>query len=77
MHCRMTRLAYCLLCSQSGAQFCLRKTVLSNEVDVSLESVDLALDSFYVDDFLTSVASTAELETLYHEIKALLDSSGF
>ena len=77
VHCWMTRLAYGLLCSQSGAKFCLRKTILSNEVDVSSETVDLALDSFYVEDFLTSVASTADLETLHHEIKTLLDSGGF
>ena len=60
----MTRFAFGLLCSQSGGQFCLRKTILSDEVDASPEAINLTLDSFYVDDFLTSVASTAELETL-------------
>ena len=54
IHWRMTRLAYGLICSQSGAQFCHQQTVANNEVEISKFTRDLA-SSFYVDDFLTSV----------------------
>ena len=64
IHCRMTRLAYGLICSQSEAQFCLQQTVLRNEIEASSLTVGLANSSFYV-------------LTLYSEIVPLLESGGF
>ena len=61
IHCRMTRLAYGLLCSQSGAQFCLRRAISNNETAAAPETLELALHSFYVDDLLTSVSASSEL----------------
>ena len=69
----MTRLAFRLLCSQSGAQFCLQAA----EIGASSKTVELASSSFYVDDFLTSVSSSAELLSLYSEVRALLSAEGF
>ena len=77
IHCRMTRLAYGLLCSQSGAQFCLRRAILNNETAAAPETLELALRSFYVDDLLTSVSASSELLKFYEEITALLESGGF
>jgi len=71
LHCPMTWLAYGLLCSQSGAQVCLRKTILNNEVKVSPESVNSALSSY-----LASFAFVSELQKLFCEIKILLESRG-
>ena len=61
IHCRMTRLAYGLLCSQSGAQFCQRRAILNNENAAAPETLELALRSFYVDDLMTSVSASLEL----------------
>ena len=72
----MTRLAYGLIGSQSGAQFCLQQTVANNEVEISKFTRNLA-SSFYVDDFLTSVSSIHELFTVYDEIRKLMHSGGF
>jgi len=77
IHCRMTRLAFGLLCAQSGAQFCLQKTVSNNEVGVSKLTVDLASSCFYVDDLLASVCTKSDLLILFNEIKVLLESGGF
>ena len=77
IHCKMARLAYGLICSQSGAQFCLQQTVANTEVEISKFTRDLASSSFYVDDFLTSVSSTYELFTVYDEIRKLMHSGGF
>ena len=77
IHCKMTRLAYGLICSQSGAQFCLRQTVANTEVEISKFTRNLASSSFYVDDFLTSVSSTHELFTVCDEIWKLMHSGGF
>ena len=72
IHCRMTRLAYGLLCSQSGAQFCLNRAITSNEARVSQETVETALSFFYVDDLLTSASSSSLLRKFYFEIKEML-----
>ena len=77
IHCRMTRLAYGLICAQSGAQFCLQQAISRNEVGVSAFTVDLASSSFYVDDFLTSASSQSKLLILHSEIFELLQSGGF
>ena len=69
----MTRLAYGLLCSQSGAQFCLRRAISNNETAAAPETLELALRSFYVDDLLTSVPASSELLKFFKEITALLE----
>ena len=50
----MTRLSFGLLCAQSAALFCLDKALLDNVTNASLETIVLALKSFYVDDSLFS-----------------------
>ena len=77
IHCKMTRLACGLICSQSGAQFCLQQTVANTEVEIFKLTRDLASSSIYVEDFLTSVSSTQELFTVYDEIRKLMHSGGF
>ena len=44
---------------------------------VLTKTVELTSSSFYVDDFLTSVSSSAELLSFYSEVRALLSAGGF
>ena len=77
IHCRMTRLAYGLICSQSEAQFCLQQTVLRDEIEASSLTAGLANSSFYVMTFWQVFFSRSELLTLYSEIVPHLESGGF
>ena len=75
--CRMTRLSFGLLCAQSAALFCLEKALTDNDTKASIETILMALRSFYVDDGLFSFDNEESLLLFYEEIIPLLNSRGF
>ena len=74
---RMTRVSFGLRCAQSAALFCLEKALTDNDTNASIETILLALRSFYVDDGLFSFDNEESLLLFYDEIIPLLNSRGF
>ena len=72
---KFKRLPYCLNCSMSMADYCLRKTVNDNVVRIS--AIEAVKSSVYVDDGLISCKDVAEGRKCANEIIALLQSGGF
>jgi len=69
--------AFGLTSSPFIAAYALRQVALDNVAGVSDKTIATALDSFYVDDLLTSVSTEKELVSLVSEFDRLLGSRGF
>ena len=63
--------------SPSCSSFALKKTAEDNRKYFDAEIIDTVNRNFYVDDCLTSVASTHEAVHLVHQLLALLRRGGF
>ena len=73
----MTRLSLGLLLAQRASLYCLDHAIQDNATNASLETVLIALKSFYVDDGLFSFSSKDELIAFFKEIMPLLASHRF
>jgi len=69
--------AFGLTLSPFIAAYALRQVALDNVAGVSDKTIATALDSFYVNDLLTSVSTEKELVSLVSEFDRLLGSRGF
>ena len=74
---RFKRLPFGLNCSMSMADYCLKKTATDNDVRASPETVNLVINSFYVDDGLVSCKNVEEGKARASELVELLKSGGF